>query len=480
MTLPRTAHDLTADTDTGGYGVAPPLRTADLIAAPADWLRRHDPVIQRVTAFVQDRLAGRAGDIAVARGGTALRAEIAAEIDRLARGNLAAEGGPARGSDRDVVLARVRDEVLGLGPIQPLLDDPDVTEVMVNGPDRVYIERGGRVEPVTGCTFRDADHLLHHCQTVLAPLGRRLDTRNCLEDGRLPDGSRVNAVCDVALGGPFLTVRKFPERRWTLPALVTEGACTPQIATLLAWLVRNRCNILVAGGTGSGKTSLLNALSGCIPHHERTVTIEDSAELRLSTAGHVLGLEARPAAANGAGAVTIRDLVRNALRMRPDRIIVGEVRDGAALDMLQAANTGHEGSMTTVHANGPDEACNDRLPVMVAQGGSDLPQASIAYLVSAALDIVVYTRRYEDGTRRVDSVSEVLDADTIHGTTRVEVVPLIRWEQSGITPDGGLAGCYHEVGHISAALLDKRRLRHAPPLTMADVAAFTATEEQPC
>jgi pilus assembly protein CpaF len=294
----------------------------------------------------------------------------------------------------------------GLGPLEPLMSDPAVDEVMVNGPGEVYVERGGRIEP-GGVAFGGEAELMHAIERILAPLGRRVDESSPLCDARLPDGSRVNVVIPpLSLSGPCLTIRRFRRQGFSLRDLVGNGTLAPEAADLLALCVAARASILVSGGTGSGKTTTLNALSGAIPGEERIVTIEDAAELRLRQR-HVVRLEARPANLEGRGEVTIRQLVRNALRMRPDRIVVGEVRGAEALDMLQALNTGHEGSLTTVHANSPADALR-RVETLALMAGVGLPHGAVREQVASALDLVVHQARLPDGARGVDSICEVV------------------------------------------------------------------------
>ena len=296
-------------------------------------------------------------------------------------------------------------ETVGLGPIEPLLADNDVSEIMVNGPDRIYVERHGRLE-LTPLRFSSSASLFGILDRIVSPLGRRLDEGSPLVDGRLPDGSRVNAIIPpLALGGATLTIRRFPERHLTLKDLVKAGALSDSMAQFLQICIEQRRNIIIAGGTGTGKTTVLNALSGFIAEGERIVTIEDSAELRLQQ-DHVVALESRPANIEGSGEITIRDLVRNALRMRPDRILVGECRGGEALDMLQAMNTGHDGSLTTAHANSPRDAVA-RLEVMTMMAGFDLPVRAIREQISSAVDIIVQLTRFGDGARRITKITEV-------------------------------------------------------------------------
>jgi pilus assembly protein CpaF len=317
-------------------------------------------------------------------------------VDLVAR-----EGPLLAPSEQARVVREVLAEVCGLGALEPILADPEVTEVMVNGPGRVWVERAGRLERVA--VALDTAAIEHLIEKVVAPLGLRIDRSSPLVDARLADGSRVNAVVPpLAVDGPCLTVRRFGAQAIPLAAFAP-----PEVVALLAWAVAARLNVLVSGGTGAGKTTLLNALAGCIPGGERVVTVEDAAELRLP-GDHVVRLEARPANAEGAGEVRIRELVRNALRMRPDRIVVGEVRGPEALDMLQAMNTGHEGSLSTCHANSPDDALR-RLETMVLMGDVALPLAAVRTQVESALDLVVQVARRPGGARRVVAVAEVVE-----------------------------------------------------------------------
>jgi pilus assembly protein CpaF len=312
-------------------------------------------------------------------------------------------------AERDALVEAVVDETLGLGPLQPLLRDPAVTEIMVCGPGRVFAERDGRVAPADA-RFTDEAHLRHVVDRILAPLGRRVDEASPMVDARLPDGSRVNVVVPpLALDGTVVTIRRFGAAPLGADDLVRLGTLSARTLGLLTAAVRARRNILVTGGTGSGKTTTLAALAGAIPPHERVVTIEDAAELRLPLP-HVVRLESRPASLEGRGAVTIRALVRNALRMRPDRIVVGEVRGGEALDMLTAMSTGHEGSLSTLHASSATDALR-RLQVLALMGDLELPYRAVAEQVAAAVDLVVHQARLPDGRRRVVEVSAVRPGD---------------------------------------------------------------------
>ena len=319
---------------------------------------------------------------------------------------LARDESPLAIADPARIAAELIDEILGHGPVEPLLRDPDITEIMVNGPDRIFVERFGQIHQVDA-SFVDEDHLRRVIDRIVWRVGRRVDEASPMVDARLPDGSRVNVVLPpIALDGSILTIRKFAREAFTVDDLVGFGTLTQEVAQLLFACVRGRLDIVISGGTGSGKTTTLNVLSGFIPPTERIVTIEDAAELQLRQ-DHVLRLEARPPNIEGRGEVTIRDLVRNSLRMRPDRIVIGEVRDGAALDLLQAMNTGHNGSLTTVHANAPRDSIA-RLETMSMMAGLDLPVRAIREQVASAVDVIIHQDRMRDGTRRVTHLSEVI------------------------------------------------------------------------
>jgi pilus assembly protein CpaF len=342
--------------------------------------------------------------------------------------------------DRAKFVAEMTAEIMGYGPIEPFLADESVSEVMVNGPNQIYVERRGQLSAASA-RFTNDESLMRVIERIVTPLGRRIDEGAPMVDARLPDGSRVNAIIPpLSLVGPILTIRKFSRQRLSMERLVDLGSLTPQMCDFLRVCVKFRKNILVSGGTGSGKTTFLNALSESIPGSERIVTIEDAAELRL-VQPHVLSLEARPPNVEGRGEITIRDLVRNALRMRPDRIIVGECRGGEALDMLQAMNTGHDGSMTTGHANSPRDLLS-RLEVMVLMAGMDLPVRAIREQISSAVDIIVQQTRFSDGRRRVTSIVEV---DGMEGDV-ILTQPLFAFKQRGIGGSGEIVGEYRGFG----------------------------------
>ncbi|MGH8915482.1 MAG: CpaF family protein [Acidimicrobiia bacterium] len=315
------------------------------------------------------------------------------------------QGLPLTSADRRALLNEIASDVLGYGPIDPLLNDPDITEVMANGPYDIYYEKRGKII-LSDVKFVDEVHLRRIIDKIVGQIGRRVDEATPMVDARLPDGSRVNAVIHpLSIGGPFLTIRKFAVDPYQEADLINFGTITQRVADFSRACVRGRLNIIISGGTGSGKTTTLNVMSSYIPGDERIVTVEDAAELQLHQE-HVLTLESRPANIEGKGAVNIRDLVRNTLRMRPDRIVVGEVRGGEALDMLQAMNTGHDGSLTTVHSNSPRDTLS-RIETMVLMAGFDLPIRAIREQIAAAVDLVVHVSRLKDGTRRVTHVTEV-------------------------------------------------------------------------
>lgn len=350
--------------------------------------------------------------------------------------------------ERPQVVADIRDEMLGLGPIESLRKDASITEIMVNGPKQIFVERMGKLE-LTDVKFHDTAHLMNIIERILSPLGRRIDESSPLVDARLQDGSRVNIIIPpLSLVGPCVTIRKFSATPLTVENLISFGTMDEKMATFLRACVKARINILVSGGTGSGKTTTLNVISSFIPEGERIVTIEDAAELRLQQT-HVVTLEARPANIEGKGQITIRDLVRNALRMRPDRIIVGEVRSGEALDMLQAMNTGHDGSLTTAHANSPRDALS-RLETMVLMSGLELPVRAIREQISSAIDLILHQSRIRDGSRKITYITEVqhMEGNTI--TTQ----DIFRFVQTGFDENGKALGHFACTG-LKPGFLDK-------------------------
>ena len=383
--------------------------------------------------------------------------EVRRQIEELF-GKVADEEGLAlTRAERVRMLEQITDEILGLGPLEPLLRDETITEVMVNGPQQVYIEREGRLE-MTNVTFQNDEHVMKIIQRIIAPIGRRIDESSPMVDARLADGSRVNAIIPpLSLVGPVLTIRKFAATPFTVEDLIRFGTATPDMFEFLEACVKARLNVFVSGGTGSGKTTMLNILSSFIPDDERIVTIEDAAELQLRQE-HVITLEARPSNIEGKGAIPIRELVRNSLRMRPDRIVVGECRSGEALDMLQAMNTGHDGSMSTGHANTPRDMLS-RLETMVLMAGMDLPLKAIREQIASAVDLIVHQNRLKDGTRKIVNITEVqgMEGDVI------VMQDIFVFEQTAVT-EGKIEGRLKPTG-IRPKFVEKFEVAgiHLPP-----------------
>ena len=353
---------------------------------------------------------------------------------------LQADSPDLSGLERERLIEEVGYEVFGLGPLEEFLKDGDISDILVNGPGAVYIERQGRLT-LTDVKFRDEEHLMKVIDRIVSTVGRRLDRDAPMVDARLPDGSRVNAiVAPLAVRGPCLSIRRFRRDPYRIDNLLAFGALTPQMVRYLAAAIQGRLNIIISGGTGAGKTTLLNCLTSFIPHHERVVTIEDSAELQLQQP-HVVPLETRPPDLDDKGEITQRDLVRNALRMRPDRIIVGEARGGEALDMLQAMNTGHDGSLTTIHANSPRE-CLQRLEVMVLMAGYDLPVKAIRQQVGSAVNVLVQAARLTDGSRKIVRVSEIVGMES----DQLQLQDIFEFVQTGVTPEARVHGQFRATG----------------------------------
>ncbi len=366
--------------------------------------------------------------------------QVHAEVSRLAESVLAQEAMPLSVAERERLVNDVQHELFGLGPLEPLLADPTISDILVNAHNTIYIERRGKLEP-TNVRFKDDEHLMRVIERIVSSVGRRIDESSPMVDARLQDGSRVNAIIPpLSIDGPVLSIRRFGADPLKMAALVENKALTKDIADMLQMVVHARLNILISGGTGAGKTTLLNALSAFIPENERIVTIEDSAELQLQQP-HVVRLETRPPNIEGKGEVTQRDLVRNALRMRPDRIVIGEVRGGEAIDMLQAMNTGHDGSLTTVHANTPRDALS-RLETMIQMTGMRLSDRAMRQQVASALNLVVQVARLSDGSRRVTSISEITGME---GET-ITMQEIFQYERTGVDQQGQVLGRFRPTG----------------------------------
>ncbi len=366
--------------------------------------------------------------------------QVNAEVSRLAESVLVQEAMPLSAAERERLVNDVQHELFGLGPLEPLLADHTISDILVNSHSVIYIERRGKLER-TDVAFKDDEHLMRVIERIVSTVGRRIDESSPMVDARLQDGSRVNAIIPpLAIDGPILSIRRFGAEPLKMAKLIEHKALTKEIADMLQMCVTARLNTVISGGTGAGKTTLLNALSAYIPEYERIVTIEDSAELQLQQP-HVVRLETRPPNIEGKGEVTQRDLVRNALRMRPDRIVIGEVRGGEAIDMLQAMNTGHDGSLTTVHANTPRDALS-RLETMIQMTGMRLSERAMRQQVASAIDVVLQVARLSDGTRRVTSISEItgMEGDTI---TMQEVFV---YERTGINAQGEVLGRFRPTG----------------------------------
>jgi pilus assembly protein CpaF len=362
------------------------------------------------------------------------------QIRRIVEDMLVDDATPLSRQEREQLVVEVQHETFGLGPIEPLMQDPTVSDILVNGAHEVYVERRGKLQK-TNAIFRDDAHLMQVIERIVSAVGRRVDESSPMVDARLKDGSRVNAIIPpLALDGPVLSIRRFAVDPFKMADLLQFGALTEQLAEVLRGAVQARLNILVSGGTGAGKTTMLNILSNYIPATERIVTIEDSAELQLQQ-DHVVRLETRPPNIEGAGAVAARDLVRNALRMRPDRIVVGEVRGGEVLDMLQAMNTGHDGSMSTVHANSTRDALS-RVETMVLMSGLALPMRAMRDYIASALDVVIQLARLSDGTRKLVRVTEIVGMEEEVVTTQ----DIFVFEQQGVDKDGRVRGFHRATG----------------------------------
>ena len=389
--------------------------------------RIHDRLIDLIDLSLLDTLDA-----------AALGAEIGKLVERLLREEFYQT--PLNQIERDRLISEVKDEMLGLGPLEPFLKDPGINDILVNSYRQIYVERSGRLV-LTESRFKDNDHLKKIIDRIVSRVGRRVDESSPMVDARLPDGSRVNAIIPpLAIDGPALSIRKFAKDKLTVQDLIQFRAMTRDIADVLEGTVLARLNILISGGTGTGKTTMLNCLSGFIPHDERIVTVEDAAELQLKQ-DHVVRLESRPPNIEGRGEVTQRDLVRNCLRMRPDRIIIGEVRGAEALDMLQAMNTGHDGSLATLHANTPRDALM-RLETLVAMAGLNISALSLKRYIASAVDVIIQISRFSDGSRKLVSFQEITGME---GEV-ITMQEIFAFEQRGVAPDGKVRGVFMARG----------------------------------
>jgi pilus assembly protein CpaF len=419
---------------------APPFSTSTTRSAAASG---DEPVVNRQQVFqeMKSRLhRAIINRMDLTKLGQLEAEQLHAEVARIAEELLHIESTPLSTLERERLIEEVRHELFGLGPLEPLLADPSVCDILVNSPHNIYVERHGKLER-SEVTFKDNEHLMRVIERIVSSVGRRIDESSPMVDARLKDGSRVNAIIPpLALDGPVMSIRRFGSDPLRIETLIEKGALTREIAEMFQMCVHARLNVLISGGTGAGKTTLLNALSAYIPEDQRIVTIEDSAELQLQQP-HTVRLETRPPNIEGKGEVTQRDLVKNALRMRPDRIVIGEVRGGEAIDMLQAMNTGHDGSLTTIHANTPRDALS-RIETMIQMTGMRLSEKAMRSQIAAAINIVIQVARLSDGTRRITSISEItgMEGDII---TMQEI---FQFERRGVDKEGHVVGQFRATG----------------------------------
>ncbi len=405
-------------------------------AAPAPSAPSANREVAAIVARLHSRILDRLDLTVVAQMNPAeLRSRLRIIVDQL----VTADRIPLSETEREAVVSSVVDELIGLGPLEAILKDSSISDILVNGHKTIYVERSGRLS-MLDASFRDDQHLLHTIQRIVARIGRRIDESSPMVDARLPDGSRVNAIIPpLAIDGPSLSIRRFGSRPFNAQDLLKFGAMSAEMLDYISQAVQQRCTILITGGTGAGKTTMLNVLSSFIPADERIVTIEDSAELRLAQP-HVVRLESRPPNLEGKGEVNIRDLVRNALRMRPDRIVVGEVRGGEVLDMLQAMNTGHDGSLATIHANSTRDAIG-RLTTMLGMTGTSLAEETMKTMIGRAIHIILHVSRFRDGRRRITGISEVTGQ---MGAT-IQLHDVFVYEKTGVGPDGTILGYHRQL-----------------------------------
>lgn len=429
--------------------------------------------IEKTVKYIQELLTeqGRSQSVGIARRdrGGKLFKEMSVEIDRLVLRRINSGEAGIAAQDTKYFVAAVNNEIMGFGPLEPLWGSGAISEVIVNGPHEIYVEKAGQLTKAKGVNFRNAEHLLTVCQQMLGLIGRRVDVQSPYADGTLPDGSRFNVIHqEIAPHGPLLTIRRFPDTAFSLKKLVEVGSMNDAMAEMIGNLVYAGVSIIIPGGTGTGKTSMLNALSGCIPDGDRVITIEDTLELRLNSKKHVAAMQSRPASSKGTGAVTIRDLVRNSLRMRPDRVIVGEVRDASAYDMMQAMNTGHEGSLTTVHANDAAGAV-ERISLLVSEAGEVTPERALS-LIAGGVDVFIVIKRYEDGSRRVKGLYEVPSTlEARDGKLYLEPITLWEFVQDSSEESTTVTGHYEKFNEMSESLIRKHSLDKRKHLSLDEL-----------
>src|SRR5881275_1596912 len=429
-------HDRLKTSNGAGSATAEALLTGSPVQEAASDPKAHDPYAELKTRIHHACIATLGAEL-FKREATG---DLNERVTRAVTEQLVLDRTPLTREERRQIIREITDDILGYGPLEPFLRDDSVTEVMVNAHDRIYVERLGKIER-TPATFADNSHLLRIIDKIVSQVGRRVDEASPMVDARLPDGSRVNAIIPpLALKGPTLTIRKFSRDPYTMNDLISFGSISPKAAQFLASCVKGKLNILISGGTGTGKTTTLNAMSAFIPNDERILTIEDAAELQLQQE-HVITLESRPPNIEGQGEIRIRELVRNALRMRPDRIIVGEVRGPETLDMLQAMNTGHEGSLTTINANSPRDALS-RLETMIAMAELNLPDRAVRQQIASAIHVIVQVTRMPDGSRKITNITEVTGMEGPMITTQ----DIFVFERSGYDENNRIRGTFQPTG----------------------------------
>lgn len=456
------------------------LTAEQVINTPYSEYKHLEETVSNIVQFVQKQLHDndKLNDITEARVKRGeYRDKMVRYLDQMILSHMT-RNPVARPEDTKTIIAMVINEILGLGPIEPLWNDPEISEIMINGPYSVKIERKGKMIKAKGVQFHSQEHLVEVCQQILGEIGRRIDVQHPLEDGRLRDGSRINVTHPaVGPGGPYVTIRRFPDTVFSMKKMVELKSMTEEMAVVLGNLIHAGCSAVIVGGTGTGKTSMLNALSGCISNDERIITLEDNLELRIHPDKEAIALEARPMASSGSGQITIRDLMKNTLRMRPDRIIVGEIRDESAYDMLQAMNTGHDGSLTTVHAEDATGAV-ERLRNLVDESGSFNASTALT-LIAGGVDLFIIIERYEDGSRRVGGIYEVPRHIKHLDNGDIELVPIPLWEfvHDYTDENENVVGHYEKRNDVSDTLIQRKRLDKRKPLSLEEIYELSKVEE---